>query len=225
MDNRLQILYEDNHLIAVNKPAGSLSQADRTGDDILADEVKAYIKQKYKKPGDVFLGIVHRLDRPVSGVMLFARTSKALERVNAAFQQRNVKKVYWAVVNHRPPEETGELQHYLVRVEGKNVTKAYNKKQPNSQEAILQYSLLRSLGQHHLLEVRPQTGRQHQIRVQLAKIECPIKGDIKYGAAEPTTDKSIFLHARSITLPHPTLQKTITITAATPRNQTWDLFR
>lgn len=225
MQSRLQVLYEDNHLIAINKPAGTLSQADRTGDEILADDVKAYIKEKYNKPGDVFLGIVHRLDRPVSGVMLFARTSKALERVNAAFQERKIQKIYWAIVSQRPPDEEGELRHYLTRMEGKNITKAYTRHQAGSQEAVLRYALLKSLGQHHLLEVRPQTGRQHQIRVQLSKIGCPIKGDLKYGALEAMPDKSILLHARSLILPHPTLQKMITISAATPRNQSWDLFR
>ncbi len=223
--SKLQVLYEDNHLIAINKTAGSLSQADSTGDDILADAVKAYIKDKYNKPGEVFLGIVHRLDRPVSGVILFARTSKALERINAAFQERKVAKVYWAIVTQRPPAEEGELRHYLTRVTGKNITKAYNKRQPDSQEAVLQYTLLKSIGQQHLLEVRPLTGRQHQIRVQLAKIDCPIKGDLKYGASEAAPDKSIYLHARSITLPHPTLRKNISITAPTPKDQIWALFK
>lgn len=221
---KLAVLYEDNHLIAVNKQCGELSQGDETGDEILADRVKAYIKEKYHKPGDVFLGIVHRLDRPVSGVILFARTSKALERLNKAFQERKIEKKYWAIVTEKPPTEHDTLKHYLVRIPVKNITRAYTRPQKDSQEAVLQYELLAGIGTHYLLEVVPQTGRHHQIRVQLAKISCPIKGDVKYGADKPTEDQSIFLHARSLSLTHPVTQQPLTITAPVPKKDIWKMF-
>ena len=176
-----QVIYEDNHLIIVNKEPGILVQGDATGDKCLLDMVKEYIAEKYDKPGAVFLGTVHRLDRPVSGLVVFARTSKALERMNELFRKRDVQKIYWAVVRNRPPQSKGKLVHWLSKDEAKNVTTAYDYEAPGTQRAELSYRVLGEINKYHLLEVTPITGRPHQIRVQLASMNCPIRGDINYG--------------------------------------------
>lgn len=225
MKTKLRILFEDNHLIAVNKASGDISQADATNDRTIGDELKAYIKEKYQKPGAVFLGVIHRLDRPVSGVNVFARTSKALERMNKLLHDRQVEKVYWAVTNQRPAELEGTLVHYLRKDTAKNFVHAHNKPTPQTKEAILDYKLICTIGSQHLLEVRPRTGRQHQIRVQLAKMGCVIKGDKKYGQTDFNEDGSIHLHCRHMIFAHPVTQQTTTLTAAIPHDPIWDLFR
>lgn len=218
------ILYEDNHLLVVNKEAGWLTQGDQTGDETVADFAKVYLKEKYHKPGNVFLGVVHRLDRPVSGVLILARTSKALSRMTQAFKKRQVQKIYWALVSNQPKVEAGTLIHYLEKDQARNVVKAYDKLRNGSKEAELTYQLTRSLDGLHLLEVNPLTGRPHQIRVQLAAMGCPILGDLKYGASEPLSDASIGLHARSIAFTHPVKNETITVIAPLPRLSLWKPF-
>ncbi|HMO38215.1 MAG TPA: RNA pseudouridine synthase [Saprospiraceae bacterium] len=223
----MQVIYEDNHLIAVNKPAGVLVQGDETGDTPLSDMVKEYIKVRYDKPGEVFLGVIHRIDRPVSGVVVFARTSKALERMNRLFQERKVQKTYWAITAHRPEPLSGRLTHFILKDATKNVSKAFDtqsSRAKDAKESLLDYELIGQIGMHCLLEVRPITGRPHQIRVQLAKIGCPIRGDVKYGFPTPNADGSIYLHCRALTFEHPTLKQDITITADPPRAQFWDVF-
>ncbi len=223
----ITVLYEDNHLIAVNKPPGWLVQGDATGDPTLADWVKAYIKDRYAKPGDVFLGIVHRLDRPVSGVVVFARTSKALERMNALFRDREVEKTYLAVVEKRPEPISGALTHYLVKDESNNTVRGYDEPPRNvrdAKKAELTYELIGELGAQRLLLVKPLTGRPHQIRVQLSKIGCPIRGDLKYGFEKPNRDASIHLHCRSLSFVHPVTKQRITITGDVPDEQIWQLF-
>ena len=223
----IQVLFEDNHLIAVNKPAGVLVQGDETGDPTLADWVKAYIKDRYKKPGDVFLGVIHRLDRPVSGVVVFARTTKALVRMNELFAERKVEKSYLAIVAHRPDPLKGRLTHFILKDTEKNVVKAYEqtgRRTKDAKEAILDFELLASIGDHHLLEVNPLTGRPHQIRVQLSKIGCPIYGDVKYGGPKISHDTSILLHCRSLTFEHPVKKEQVFIEAEAPQGQRWDLF-
>ena len=223
----LKVLFEDNHLIAVNKPAGILTQPDETGDECLADLVKAYIRLRYDKPGDAFLGTVHRIDRPVSGVVIFARTSKATVRMNELFASRAMTKVYWAIVQPRPLLEEATLEHYLLKDPAKNITKAYDqpsRRNEGSKLSSLSYSILSDIGKHCLLEVVPTTGRSHQIRAQLAKIGCPIKGDVKYGAVEPLRDASICLHARRLSFMHPVKQEPVVIEAALPRTQAWQIF-
>ena len=222
----LQILFEDNHLIAINKPAGMLVQGDVTEDKPLSEYVKDYVKDRYKKPGDVFLGTIHRLDRPVSGVVVFARTSKALERMNKLFHDRLVQKVYWAVTTVRPEPLNGHLVHYIEKDRERNVARASLR--PRSKDAKLSeldYELLAELGDHHLLEVRPLTGRPHQIRVQLARLGCSIRGDVKYGYKSPNEDASIHLHCRSMSFIHPVKKERVTITAPVPRDSVWNLFR
>lgn len=220
----IDILFEDNHLIAVNKPAGLLVQGDKTGDETLADLVKAYIKVAKNKPGDVYLGIVHRLDRPVSGVVLFAKTSKALVRLNKMFAERETKKVYWAVVTKRPEQEKGKLVHWLRKNQEKNRSKAFNNEAKYTKYAELNYKMLRASDRYTLLEVYPKTGRHHQIRVQLSKMGCSIKGDLKYGASRSNPDASIHLHARRLELMHPVKKEPISITAKVPTENLWREF-
>lgn len=214
----LEILYEDNHLIAVNKTGSDLVQGDQTGDEPLSDKVKEYIKEKYKKPGDVFLGVVHRLDRPVTGVVMFARTSKALTRMNQMFQDKEVKKTYWAIVKELPQEEEGTLRHFILKDSIKNKSYAFPKMRLGAKEAILTYRHISSAAKYHLLEVDLQTGRHHQIRCQLAKIGSPIRGDLKYGFARSNADGGISLHARRISFIHPIKQEPVEIIAPVPTN-------
>lgn len=218
----MEVLYEDNHIIIVNKAASEIVQGDKTGDTPLSDMVKAYIKEKYHKPGAVFLGVVHRLDRPVSGVVVFARTSKALERLNAMFREGGrIRKTYWALVKSRPAEPQAELVHYLVRNEQQNKSYAYSAERAGAKRSVLSYRLLCSLDHYHLLEVSLQTGRHHQIRCQLAKIGSPIKGDLKYGADRSNPDGSISLHARRIQFEHPVSKVMIDVVAPVPDDRIW----
>ena len=217
----LEILYEDNHIIAVNKKASDIVQGDMTGDKPLSEYVKDYIKKKYNKPGDVFLGIVHRLDRPVTGVIIFARTSKALSRLNEMFREKKVQKTYWAIVKNKPQNTKDNLTHYLIKNQAKNKSQAFDRYSNNTLRSELSYKLVYSLENYHLLEVSPKTGRHHQIRVQLAKIGCPIKGDIKYGFNRTNKDKSIHLHARKIDFIHPVKKEPVSITAPTPNDVLW----
>lgn len=197
-------------------------QGDKTGDTPLSDIVKAWIKEKYQKPGNVYLGVVHRLDRPVSGVVLFAKTSKALPRLNAMFAEHNkVQKTYWAIVQNRPQKAEGTLTHWLTRHEKTNTARAYDKEVPNSKKAVLDYKLIASSERYHLLEVHLHTGRHHQIRCQLAKMGCPIKGDLKYGSPRSNPDGSISLHARKLTFEHPVSHEQISITAPVPNDRLW----
>jgi 23S rRNA pseudouridine1911/1915/1917 synthase len=218
----MTVLHEDNHLIIVNKRAGEIVQGDKTGDTPLSEIVKAWIKEKYQKPGNVYLGVVHRLDRPVSGVVLFAKTSKALPRLNAMFAEHNkVQKTYWAIVQNRPQKAEGTLTHWLTRHEKTNTARAYDKEVPNSKKAVLDYKLIASSERYHLLEVHLHTGRHHQIRCQLAKMGCPIKGDLKYGSPRSNPDGSISLHARKLTFEHPVSHEQISITAPVPNDRLW----
>lgn len=218
------ILFEDNHLIAVNKRSGDIVQVDETGDEPLDEKVKKYIAAKYNKPSEVFLGVMHRLDRPVSGVILFARTSKALARMNAVFKNREVKKTYWAVVRNKPAAESGTLIHYLLKNQQKNVVTAHNKEVAGSQRAELSYKLIGELGGYYLLEIDPLTGRSHQIRVQLSTMGCPIVGDNKYGYPRGSRKGSICLHARKLQFVHPVKKEPVTIFAKLPVDGFWERF-
>ena len=218
------ILFEDNHLIAVNKRAGDIVQVDDTGDESLDEKVKKYIAKKYNKPNGAFLGVVHRLDRPVSGVILFAKTSKALDRVNKKFKDREMKKTYWAVVRNRPVVEEGNLVHWLVKNPQKNITKAYEKEVAGSQRAELNYKLIGELNGYYLIEVDPITGRPHQIRVQLSTLNCPIVGDNKYGYPRGSLKKSICLHARRLRFLHPVKLEPVDIFAPLPQDGFWERF-
>lgn len=220
----LQIIYEDNHLIAVNKPAGILVQADKSGDLPLSEMVKAYIGRKYKKTGNVFCGVIHRIDRPVSGLVILARTSKGLERMSQLFKAREVEKTYWALVKHKPEKEKDTLVHWLVKDKTKNQTKAYLSPKKGRLRSELSYELKARAGQHYLLEVRLLTGRSHQIRAQLAQIGLPIKGDVKYKSADKTRDGSICLHARKLSFIHPVRKELLSLTARLPPNQNWNSF-
>lgn len=220
----MTVVYEDNHIIVVNKTASEIVQGDKTGDTPLSETVKEYIKNKYNKPGNVFLGVTHRLDRPVSGLVVFAKTSKALSRLNDMFRLGEVKKTYWAVVKERPKELEGELTNWLVRNEKQNKSYAYLKEVPNSKKAILRYKLIAHSENYHLLEVDLQTGRHHQIRCQLAKMGCPIKGDLKYGSPRSNPDGSICLHARRIAFVHPVSKESIEIEAPVPSGNLWNGF-
>ena len=212
----MTVVYEDNHLIIVNKNSSEIVQGDKTGDIPLSDLVKQYLKEKYHKPGNVFLGVVHRLDRPVSGLVVFAKTGKALTRLNEMFRNSEVRKTYWAIVKNCPPAEEGELTHYLVRNEKQNKSYAYDHEVKNSKRAVLHYRLLSRSDNYYLLEVDLKTGRHHQIRCQLAAIGCPIKGDLKYGFPRSNPDGSISLLARSVRFVHPVSKDEIQATAPVP---------
>ena len=218
----LIVLYEDNHLIAVKKNAGDIVQSDQTGDKTLAEEVKSYIKRKYKKPGEVFLGIIHRLDRPVGGVVVFARTSKALSRMNALFREKKMAKTYWAIVEEKPPFENGELVNWLKKNQEKNRSRAYDSEVKESKKAELTYRLLGRSRHYYYLEIQPKTGRHHQIRIQLAHLGCKIKGDVKYGAKRTNKDGSIHLFARSLSFTHPVKKEKIIIRANPPIDPLWN---
>ena len=218
----LVVLYEDNHLIAVKKNAGDIVQSDQTGDKTLAEEVKSYIKRKYKKPGDVFLGIIHRLDRPVGGVVIFARTSKSLSRMNALFREKKMAKTYWAIVEEKPPFENGELVNWLKKNQEKNRSRAYDSEVKESKKAELTYRLLGRSRHYYYLEIQPKTGRHHQIRIQLAHLGCKIKGDVKYGAKRTNKDGSIHLFARSLAFTHPIKKEKIIIRANPPIDPLWN---
>jgi len=217
------VLYEDNHLIAVNKPTGVLAQGDETGDEPLGESVKRYIKIKYKKPGAVFLGVVHRLDRPVSGVVVFARTSKALSRMNALFQKRETKKIYLALAEGHPKKEE-TLKHWLTKDEAKNKATAYTRPHPDGKESELTYKTLAVRGGVSLLQVEPLTGRPHQIRVQLASIGCPVAGDVKYGSKASHPEGGIFLHAYRLSFAHPVSQAPMALQAPPPDIEFWNIF-
>lgn len=219
-----QVLYEDNHLIAIHKPAGVIVQEDVTGDRSLEDMVKDYLARKYQKPNGAFLGVPHRLDRPVSGLILFAKTSKALDRMNLLFKERKVEKVYWAVVRQKPPAIEGTLQHWLYRDKKRNVTRAYDKQVPESRFSELSYRVLGLQDGFYLLEVRPVTGRTHQIRVQLSSMGCPIVGDNKYGYPRGSLRRSICLHAKALEFIHPVRKEELRIVSPLPKDGFWEKF-
>lgn len=221
-ETNLQVLFEDNHIIVINKRAGDIVQGDKTGDTPLSEIVKAYIKKKYDKPGAVFLGVVHRLDRPTTGIVVFARTSKALSRLNKMFVDHEVSKTYWAIVKQMPKPENGTLIHWLKKNPKNNKSSAYLKEIRDGKKAILHYKVLRSLNKYHLIEVSLETGRHHQIRCQLSSIGSPIKGDLKYGFDRSNKDASIHLHSRKIEFIHPVSKANISITAPAPSDVLWD---
>lgn len=221
----MTVLYEDNHLIAVSKNAGDIVQGDKTGDVPLSDLVKDYLKEKYQKPGNVYLGVVHRLDRPVSGVVLFAKTSKALPRLNKMFaEHQDVRKTYLAIVGSKPPKQEDTLVHWLTRNEKQNTARAYDREVPGSKKAILDYRLVAQSERYFLLEIELHTGRHHQIRCQLAKIGCPVKGDLKYGAPRSNPDGSISLHAWRLSLEHPVSHIQLNIEAPVPNENLWQVL-
>jgi 23S rRNA pseudouridine1911/1915/1917 synthase len=216
----LEVLYEDNHIIAINKKSGDIVQGDKTGDAPLSDFVKAYIKKKYNKPGEVFLGTIHRLDRPTSGIVLYARTSKALTRMNEQFREKQVQKTYWAVVDNAPANDSGTLENYLLKNQKQN--KSYVTKSEDGKHAVLDFKLLKKLDNFFHLEIKPKTGRHHQIRVQLAHIGCIIKGDLKYGAKRSNKDASIHLLAQKLEFLHPVKKEPIIIVAPAPKDSIWE---
>ena len=220
----MTVVYEDNHIIIVNKTASEIVQGDKTGDTPLSETVKQYLKEKYNKPGNVFIGVTHRLDRPVSGLVVFARTSKALARLNDMFRKGEVKKTYWALVKNTPKEPEGELTHYLVRNEKQNKSYAYDTEKPGSKMAVLHYKTIAHSDNYCLLEVDLKTGRHHQIRCQLAKIGCPIKGDLKYGYPRSNPDGSICLHARRVHFIHPVSKEPIDVEAPVPAGSFFEKF-
>ena len=218
------VVYEDNHIIVVNKAASEIVQGDKTGDIPLSDTVKAYLKEKYQKPGNVFVGVTHRLDRPVSGLVVFAKTSKALSRLNDMFRDGDVHKVYWAIVKNEPKQPEGELVHWLVRNEKQNKSYAYDREVKDAKKAMLRYRVIGKSDNYTLLEVELMTGRHHQIRCQLAKMGCPIKGDLKYGSLRSNPDGSICLHARRISFVHPVSKLPIELEAPLPNGNLWSSF-
>ena len=220
----MTVVYEDNHIVVVTKTSSEIVQGDKTGDTPLSEMVKQYLKEKYNKPGNVFIGVTHRLDRPVSGLVVFAKTSKALPRLNEMFRNGEVKKTYWAIVKECPKETEGELVHYLVRNEKQNKSYAYDKEVKNSKKAVLHYKLIGHSQNYYLLEVDLKTGRHHQIRCQLAKMGCPIKGDLKYGSPRSNPDGSICLHARTVQFVHPVSKEMIRLTAPVPEGNLWNGF-
>ena len=219
--SNLQVLHEDNHLIVVNKRVGDIVQGDKTGDKPLSEVVKEYIKEKYNKPGEVFLGVVHRLDRPTTGIVVFARTSKALSRMNELFSNRETQKTYWAVVKNKPEKSKDKLVHYLKRNEKNNTSKAHLNEVPDSKLASLEYQIIKELNNYTALEIELHTGRHHQIRAQLAAIGSPIKGDLKYGFDRSNPDGGIHLHARKLSFIHPVSKEALTIVAPTPDDVVW----
>lgn len=226
----IRVLWEDNHLLGVEKPAGWLVQGDQTGDLTLSDWAKEYIKVRYKKPGDVFLGVIHRLDRPVSGVVVFARTSKALTRMNQLFKDRQVEKTYMCLVTDRPDPISGSLTHYIAKDRSRNKSKAYEQlsnraKEAGAKAASLDYELIGEMNARYLIKISPHTGRPHQIRVQMAELGCPILGDTKYGSDLAISDGSIFLHAQQLAFVHPVKKEPVRIVAYLPHNQEWNQFR
>lgn len=220
--NNLQILHEDNHIIVVNKRVGDIVQGDKTGDKPLSNVVKEYIKDKYNKPGEVFLGVVHRLDRPTTGIVVFARTSKALTRMNELFSNRETQKTYWAIVKKKPENPEDQLIHYLKRNEKNNTSKAHIKEVPESKLAILDYKIIKELNNYFALEINLHTGRHHQIRAQLSAIGSPIKGDLKYGFDRSNPDGGIHLHARKLVFVHPVSKENILIVAPVPNDVIWN---
>ena len=219
--NNLQILHEDNHIIVVNKRVGDIVQGDKTRDKPLSEVVKEYIKDKYNKPGEVFLGVVHRLDRPTTGIVVFARTSKALTRLNEMFSNRETQKTYWAVVKKKPEKSEDKLIHYLKRNEKNNTSKAHLKEVPESKLASLNYKIIKELNNYFVLEINLHTGRHHQIRAQLSAIGSPIKGDLKYGSDRSNPDGGIHLHARKLVFTHPVTKEKIEIIAPIPEDVIW----
>ncbi|EDP69775.1 putative ribosomal large subunit pseudouridine synthase [Flavobacteriales bacterium ALC-1] len=220
--NNLQVLYEDNHIIVANKRAGDIVQGDKTGDKPLSEVVKEYIKDKYNKPGNVYLGVVHRLDRPTTGIVLFSKTSKALPRLNKLFAEKKAKKTYWALVKNQPPKTNDTLTHWLKKNPKNNKSTAYHKEVEGSKKAILHYKIIKTLDNFYLLEIDLETGRHHQIRTQLASIGCPIKGDLKYGFNRSNKDASISLHAKTLRFVHPIKKEDIVITASLPNDPLWN---
>ena len=218
----LEVLFEDNHIIIVNKKAGDITQGDKTGDKPLSEVVKEYIKEKYQKPGNVFIGTVHRLDRPTSGIVIFARTSKALERLNKMLREKTIKKTYWALVKNTPKKNEATLVNYLKKDSKKNKSFVYKKEISGSKKATLHYKILKKLDTYSLLEIDLETGRHHQIRTQLSYIGSPIKGDLKYGFKRSNKDGSISLHARKINFIHPVSKANISVIAPTPNDVIWN---
>lgn len=221
--NNLQVIYEDNHLIIVNKRAGDIVQGDKTGDKPLSEVVKSYLKDKYNKPGNVYLGVVHRLDRPTTGIVMFAKTSKALPRLNRLFAEKEAQKIYWTIVKHKPPKTSDTLIHWLKKNPKNNKSTAYPSEITNGKKAVLHYKVLQQLEHYFLLEIELETGRHHQIRVQLASIGCPVKGDLKYGFDRSNADASIHLHSRKLKFVHPVSNEAISIVAPLPSNDSiWE---
>ncbi len=221
----MTVLYEDNHIIAVNKSSSEIVQGDKTGDQPLSETIKLYLKEKYNKPREVYLGVAHRLDRPVSGVVLFAKTSKALTRLNEMFRNHEVKKIYWAIVKEKPAQIQGRLEHFLTRNEKQNKSVAYDTMRSDAKKAALNYKLIAHSDTYYLLEVELETGRHHQIRCQLAKMGCPIKGDLKYGFSRSNPNGGISLHARQIEFIHPVSKILVKIEAPVPENDSlWKAF-
>jgi len=222
--DNLQVLHEDNHIIVINKRVGDIVQGDKTGDEPLSDVVKAYLKEKYNKPGEVFLGVVHRLDRPTTGIVVFAKTSKALTRLNETFKNRETQKTYWAVVKNQPPKEIDTLIHFLKRNPKNNTSKAHSKEVPESKKASLTYKIIKKLDNYFVLEIDLHTGRHHQIRAQLQAIGCSIKGDLKYGFDRSNPDGGIHLHARKLVLTHPVSKEILILTAIPPNDVIWNFI-
>jgi 23S rRNA pseudouridine1911/1915/1917 synthase len=220
----LQVLHEDNHIIVINKRVGDIVQGDKTGDKPLSEVVKEYLKEKYNKPGEVFLGVVHRLDRPTTGIVVFAKTSKALTRLNELFSNRETQKTYWAVVKNKPPKNEDNLVHFIKRNEKNNTSKAHLKEVPDSKRASLDYKIIKELNNYFALEINLHTGRHHQIRAQLSIIGSPIKGDLKYGFDRSNPDGGIHLHARKLFFIHPVSKEELTILAPTPVDVIWNVI-
>ena len=221
----MTVLYEDNHIIIVNKASSEIVQGDKTGDKPMSEMVKDYLKEKHNKPGNVFCGVTHRLDRPTSGIVVFAKTSKALTRMNQLFKDDEVEKVYWAVVQNHPPKKSDTLTHYTIKNEKINKSMAYDTEKPNTKKAILHYTQISQSDNYLLLEINLETGRHHQIRTQLSKIGCPVKGDLKYGAKRSNRDGSISLHARAISFIHPVSKNKIEVVAPVPNDSLWRAFQ